>query len=178
MDADWPALPERLSAACDAGRGLMLAVHEAGLLDYQIERRGWYVSGRVCCRLVVTQCKCRRIRLSRDESPRSTGRDHAPAGVIFRSSPVSRAIASWSFDGRGIGRGVFIGVLPGTAHVLPGVFPETRFDQEVVEFDQRRQRYQSSPDSNRAQATGSSIHAAISATSPGSASTRTNSPEA
>ena len=67
MDADWPALPERLSAACDASRGLMLAVHEVGLLDYQIERRGWYVSGRVCCRLVVTQCKCRRIRLSRDE---------------------------------------------------------------------------------------------------------------
>ena len=67
MDADWPALPERLGAACDAGRGLMLAVHEAGLLDYQIERRGWCVSGRVCCRLVVAQRKCRRIRLSRDE---------------------------------------------------------------------------------------------------------------
>ena len=44
-----PIGPRCRSAACDAGRGFMLAVHEAGLLDCQIDRRGWYVSGRLCC---------------------------------------------------------------------------------------------------------------------------------
>ena len=67
IDADWPVLPVRLGVARDAGRGLMLAVHESGLLDCQIRRRGWYVSGRECCRLVVAQRKSRRIGLPRDE---------------------------------------------------------------------------------------------------------------
>lgn len=65
-------LGRRLGEAVDHGRGLMLSVHEAALLEQIIEQRkrryGWHVHGAIRHRLALAQRKLRRVRLSAGEA--------------------------------------------------------------------------------------------------------------
>jgi hypothetical protein len=55
--------------------------------------------------------------------------------------------------------------------IVPGTSPETPFDQQVMQFNEPDIATRGAPISIPAQATGSSIYAAITVTTPAAAST-------
>ena len=100
-------------------------------------------------------------------------------GLMPRNVTQSSARLSWRGAGAGAGP-VFwfsISLLLDDDRVVRGASPISALAEESMQFDERVHRYPAEPISMPAHATGSSIHAATTVTTPGSASICTNRPE-